>query len=93
MSVDNNILGQLDAQTKFFIWTKGELLMILGPFFVSVFFDAFLLGCVACVVNSMGIKAFKRHFGKGRLKKVRYRYLPPSKVLKALPPSHIPEFR
>lgn len=86
------ILGYLDSPLKILYWTKGEILMVLGPFFVSVFLDAFLFGITASFLNVMVIKNYKKRFGKGQLQAVLYWYLPPTPRLAGLPLSYIREF-
>lgn len=86
------ILRFLDSPLKILFWTKGEILMVLGPFFVSVVLDTFLLGLVACLINVALIKAYKKYFGAGQLKAVMYWYLPPDQKLFGLPRSCIREF-
>lgn len=83
------ILLFLDSPLKILFWTKGEILMVLGPFFVSVVLDTFLLGLIACLMNVAIIKAYKKHFGEGQLKAVMYWYLPSTKILGGLPKSYI----
>jgi type IV conjugative transfer system protein TraL len=86
------ILSHLDSPVKFLFWTKGEILMVLGPFFISVVLDTFLLGLGACFMNAMIIKTYKKRFGKGQLQAVMYWYFPPTPKLKGLPVSNIREF-
>ena len=57
------ILSYLDSPLKILFWTKGEILMVLGPFFVSVFLDAFLFGITASFINVIVIKNYKKRFG------------------------------
>ena len=85
------ILGHLDSPLKILLWTKGEILIVLGPFFVSVLLDTFLLGLTACLINVTGIKTYKKHFGKGKLMAVLYWFLPSNQKLKGLPPSYLRE--
>ena len=86
------ILGHLDSPLKILFWTKGEIFMVLGPFFVSVVLDSFLLGVGACLINVTLIKTYKKRFGKGQLVAVMYWYLPTTTKLKSLPSSYIREY-
>mgnify|MGYP000031080819 FL=1 len=85
----HTILSHLDSPFKILLWTKGEILIVLGPFFVSVLLDTFLLGLAAGLINVTGIKTYKKHFGKGQLMAVLYWYLPPNQKLFGLPRSYI----
>lgn len=86
------ILSHLDSPLKILLWTKGEILMVLGPFFVSVVLDTFLLGLAACLINVSLIKTYKKRFGEGLLVAVMYWYFPPTAKLKGLPVSYIQEY-
>lgn len=86
------ILNHVDSPVKILFWTKGELVFILGPFFLGVMTDAFALGCVFCILSYMTIGAYKKRFGKGQLQAVMYWFFPPTKHLQSLPPSYIREF-
>lgn len=86
------ILNHLDSPLKILFWTKGELLLILGPFFAGVFLDLFSLGIVFSGLNYWGIKEYKQRFGKGQLQAVMYWYLPLTKKLKGLTVSYLREF-
>lgn len=86
------ILGHLDSPLKILFWTKGEILMVLGPFFVSVVLDSFLLGVGACLINVSLIKTYKKRFGEGQLVAVLYWYLPPTARVKGLPVSYVQEY-
>ncbi|MFZ4077671.1 MAG: type IV conjugative transfer system protein TraL [Legionellaceae bacterium] len=88
----HGILSYLDSPTKFLFWTKGELLLILGPFFLGIFLDAFMAGVVTGAINFWGIKAYQKRFGKGLLQAVRYWYLPFLKKLEAFYDSSIREY-
>jgi type IV conjugative transfer system protein TraL len=81
-----------DSSVKILLWTKGELLLILGPFFLGIFLDAFVLGVVAGALNSWGISSFKKNFGKGLLQAVRYWYLPYIEKLKEFYDSSVREY-
>jgi type IV conjugative transfer system protein TraL len=86
------ILSHLDSPVKVLFWTKGELMLILGPFFVGVCLDLFALGIVFSGINYWAINQYKKRFGKGQLQAVMYWYLPSTKKLKGLPVSYIREF-
>ena len=86
------ILSHLDSPLKILFWTKGEILMVLGPFFVSVVLDSFLLGVGACLINVTLIKTYKKRFGEGQLVAVMYWYFPANTKLKSLPASYIREY-
>jgi type IV conjugative transfer system protein TraL len=86
------ILSYLDSPLKILFWTKGEILMVLGPFFVSVVLDTFLLGVTACLINVYLIKTYKKHFGEGQLMAVLYWYFPSMDKLKGLPRSCVREY-
>lgn len=86
------ILSHLDNPTKFLFWTKGELLLILGPFFLGIFLDALVLGSAAGVINFKGIRVYQKRFGKGLLQAVRYWYLPALKKLQGFYDSSIREY-
>jgi type IV conjugative transfer system protein TraL len=88
----NYLFGHLDSPTKFLFWTKGESLLILGPFFLGIFLDAFVLGVGCGAINLWGMKKYQKHFGKGLLKAVLYWYLPFLKNLKAFYDSSIREY-
>lgn len=81
-----------DSSVKILFWTKGELLLILGPFFLGIFLDAFVLGVMVGAMNSWGISSFKKHFGKGLLQAVRYWYLPYLEKLKGFYDSSVREY-
>ena len=72
----HSILRYLDAPVKFLFWTKGELLLILGPFFLGIFLDVFISGVVSGAFNFWGIRSFQKLFGMGTLQAVKYWYLP-----------------
>lgn len=86
------ILSHLDSPLKILFWTKGEILMVLGPFFISVVLESFLLGVGACLINVTLIKTYKKRFGEGQLVAVMYWYLPLTSKLKGLPASYIREY-
>ena len=86
------ILSHLDSPLKILVWTKGEILMVLGPFFVSVVLDTFLLGVAACLINVTLIKTYKKHFGERQLMAVLYWYFPSMDKLKGLPRSCVREY-
>ena len=86
------ILSHLNSPLKILFWTKGEILMVLGPFFVSVVLDTFLLGLAACLINITLIKTYKKRFGEGLLVGVMYWYFPPTAKLKGLPRSCVREY-
>lgn len=88
----HTILSHLDNPTKFLFWTKGELLLILGPFFLGIFLDALVLGSVAGVMHFKGMKLYQKRFGKGLLQAVRYWYLPPLKKLQGFYDAAIREY-
>jgi conjugal transfer pilus assembly protein TraL len=88
----NTLFGYLDTPTKFILWTKGELLLILGPFFLGILLDALILGVGTGAINYWGMKAYQKRFGKGLLQAVRYWYLPYLEKLEALYDSSIREF-
>ena len=81
-----------DTPVKIIVWTKGELLLILGPFFLGIFLDAFVLGVMVGALNSWSISSFKKHFGKGLLQAVRYWYLPYLEKLKDFYDSSVREY-
>ena len=91
-AVRHVILNYLDSAVKILFWTKGELLLILGPFFFGIFFDAFALGIVTSAINFYGIRTYQKRFGKGLLEAAMYWYLPPFNKLKCFPPSYIREY-
>lgn len=91
-SVNRYILNYLDSPIKILFWTKGELVLFLGPFFVGVFIDEFVCGLMVSCLNAFTVRQYKKRFGKGQLQAVLYWYLPPVKKLKALPPSFIREY-
>lgn len=86
------ILSHLDRPLTILLWTKGEILMVLGPFFVSVVLDTFLLGLAACLINVTLIKTYKKRFGEGLLVAVLYWYFPATAKLKGLPNSCVREY-
>ncbi len=86
------ILNYIDTPLIIILWTKGELLMVLGPFFVSVVLDTFLLGLATCLLNSYLIKVYKKRFGKGMLVAVLYWYFPHMKGLKGIPRSCVRKY-
>jgi type IV conjugative transfer system protein TraL len=86
------IFNHLDSPVKILFWTKGELVLILGPFFLGILCDAFFLGVIGGALNFWGIKAYQKRFGKGQLAAVMYWYLPRSKKLQCLPESYIHEY-
>ena len=88
----HGILSYVDRPTKIILWTKGELLLILGPFFLGVFLDVFILGIVTGAINFWGIGAYKKRFGKGLLQAVLYWYLPFQEKLKAFYDPSIREY-
>lgn len=81
------ILSHVDSAVKILLWTKGELLLMLVPFFGGIFFDTFALGIVTSAINGYGIRTYKKRFGKGLLQAVIYWYLPPLQALKCIPQS------
>ena len=81
-----------DTPVKIIVWTKGELLLILGPFFLGIFLDTFVLGVIVGALNSWSISSFKKHFGKGLLQAVRYWYLPYLEKLKDFYDSSVREY-
>ena len=86
------ILSHLDRPLTILLWTKGEILMVLGPFFVSVVLDTFLLGVTSCLINVYLIKTYKKRFGEGLLVAVLYWYFPLMDKLKGLPRSCVREY-
>jgi len=88
----NRLMRHTDSSVKILLWTKGELLLILGPFFLGIFLDAFVLGVVAGALNSWGISSFKKNFGRGLLQAVRYWYLPYIEKLKGFYDSSVREY-
>ena len=89
---DHTILSRLDSPVKILFWTKGEILMVVGPFFVSVIADTFLLGITACLINVYLIKVYKKYFGEGQLSAVMYWYFPPNARFQGLPRSCVREY-
>jgi type IV conjugative transfer system protein TraL len=91
-SSEHVILSNLDQPVRFIFWTKGELLLILGPFLFGLFTDQFILGTVFALISFSGIRFYKKRFGKGKLEAVRYWYLPRTRQLKAFPPTYLRRF-
>ena len=91
-SVNRYILSEIDSPVKILFWTKGELGLFLGPFFLGVFIDEFICGVMISFLNIFMVKEYKKRFGKGQLQAVLYWYLPLTKKLKSLPPSFIREY-
>jgi type IV conjugative transfer system protein TraL len=86
------ILNFLDSPLKILFWTKGEVVLTLGPFILGIVLDAFSFGIICSLVSVFTIRFFKVRFGKGQLQAVMYWYLPPSSKLKYLPSSYIKEY-
>jgi type IV conjugative transfer system protein TraL len=93
MSVKNHvILNHVDSPLRILFWTKGEILLFLGPFLTGIVIDEFTLGLVISCLNAWVYKSYKKRFGKGKLQAVMYWYLPRSKQLKELPHSFVREY-
>ena len=86
------IFNFLDSPLKILFWTKGELVLTVGPFLLGIVLDAFGFGIICALVCIFAIRFFKRHFGKGQLLAVMYWYLPPPSKLKYLPLSYKKEY-
>ena len=86
------ILNHIDTPLKILFWTKGDLLLFLGPFFGGMIIDELFAGIVLSLLNMWVAAKYKRRFGKGKLEAVMYWYLPHNRSLKTTPPSFIREY-
>lgn len=86
------ILNYVDTPLKILLWTVDEILMLIGPAFLGLIIDQFILGMLISVVYFWGYKRYQRKFGKGQFQAVRYWYLPTSRSFKWLPPSYVQEY-
>lgn len=79
-SVNRYILNYVDSPIKILFWTKGELTLFLGPFFVGVFSDEFVCGLIVSCLNALVVRQYKKRFGKGQLQAVWKRCFKPSLI-------------
>ena len=86
------ILYTIDRAVRILLWTKGELLLVLGPLFTGILFDSFTVGCLWAGADIWAMRLFKRRMGAGRLKALLYKYFPPVDQYKGWPPSHVDYF-
>lgn len=92
MSARHIILYTIDRAVRFLFWTKGELVLILGPLFTGIIFNAFIIGSLWTGINVWAIRLFKRRMGEGLLKALLYWYFPATKPYKSWPPSYVGHF-
>ena len=86
------VLNHIDTPLKILFWTKGDLLLVVGPFFAGMFIDEILPGIVISLLNAWVSSKYNRRFGKGKLQAVMYWFLPRNTSLKTTPPSCIREY-
>jgi len=83
------ILNYVDTPLRILFWTKGELMLFILPFFLGIITDEFVLGVGVSCFNIWLVRQYKKRFGQGQLQAVMWWYLPPTRRLKAFPPSSI----
>lgn len=87
------ILNHIDSPIKILFWNRGELLMLMGPFFLGLLSDFFIEGVFLSLFNWWVVSKYKSLFGKGQLQSVMYWHFPHAKKrLKKIPPSYIREY-
>jgi type IV conjugative transfer system protein TraL len=91
-SREHVILNHVDSPLKILFWTKGEISLFLGPFFIGMFLDEFIFGVFVSILNAWVVSQYKKRFGRGQLQAVLYWYLPQIKSLSAIPPSYVREY-
>lgn len=91
MSIQRHvILSHVDTPLRIVFWTKAEAALILLPLLIGGALGYFLIGAVMSGVHLYGMRFYKKHFGKGKLRAVLYWFFPHSKSrYPALPPSYI----
>lgn len=94
MSVTRHVvLNHVDSPLRVLLWTRSELLMILGPILIGFSIGEVIFGTCVTGFNIWANRQYKRRFGKGQFHAVWYWYLPHDKRrLEGVPPSYIREY-
>jgi type IV conjugative transfer system protein TraL len=86
------LLDALDRPLRLLFWTLPQWSVILLPLILGILVDQFLIGLLLSGV-SLGLLNKLSQLGSPRhLMALRYRWLPPDRSLKSLPPSDREEY-
>lgn len=87
------LLNYLDRPVRLLFLTIDELLVLLVPLLLGLWFMYAFTGLMTAIIGYLGLKLFKRKFGQGNLRPSLYWHLPTSrKHMTLLIPSWIREY-
>ncbi len=87
------ILNYLDLPPRILIWPVSEVGVVVTPILLGLVLGFYLSGITLSVLAVLGIRAYKKNLGPGRLSGFLYWYLPPSSSqYPVTPPSYIREW-
>ncbi len=87
------ILNYLDLPPRILIWPISEVIFIITPMLSGLVLGFYLSGITLSVLAGLGVRAYKKKMGVGRLSGFLYWYLPPNtSQYPVTPPSYIREW-
>lgn len=93
MDQNNILLNHLDKPARFLLFTLDEFLCLAAPIFIGMVTQWVTTGFFAGLGFYGSIKAFKKQFPGGNLRKILYWYLPNGHQAFQIPiPSYIREW-
>lgn len=87
------ILNHIDTPLKILFWTKGEIVLFMGPFLGGLLMDSLVVGMGVSFLNAWLVSQYKKRFGRGQCQAVMYWYLPHPPRLRGLPHSYRRHYR